>query len=138
MIEFEVEWIVDSSASYHYDPKKEYFTAYKAESLRSINIGNKSTSQIVGISNICVQTEVSYTITLKNVRHVPNLCLNLHSTSTLDKEGYEHFIGKGTWKLIKGSFVVVKGKMCCLLYKTHLKICESQLNIVKNDASPNS
>ena len=44
-------------------------------------------------------------------------------------------MGKVTWKLSKGLLVVVKGKMCCLLYKTHLKIYESQLNEVENDAS---
>ena len=100
-------------------------------------MGNKSISQIVGINNIYVQTKVSCIITLKNVRHVPDLRLNLLSTSTLDKEGYEYFMGKGIWKLTKGSLVVARGKMFCSLYKTHLKIYGNQLNVIENDASSN-
>ena len=63
----------DYSASYHCVPKKEYFTIYKIERFVSINIGNKNTSEIVEISNICVQMETSCTITLKNISHIPDL-----------------------------------------------------------------
>ncbi|GKV14824.1 hypothetical protein SLEP1_g25638 [Rubroshorea leprosula] len=57
--------------------------------------------------------------------------------SALDEEGYAHYFGNGNWKLIKGSMVVAKGRACCSLYKTHMKMCGGQLNIVEDDASPN-
>ena len=93
LIEFEVEWIVDSGA-YHCSLKREYFTTYKVRSLGSINMRNKSTSQIMGIGNVYMQIEIGCIIILKNVRHVLDLQLNLLFMSTLDKEGYEHFMGK--------------------------------------------
>ena len=49
------------------------------------------------------------TLTLKDVRHIPDLCLNPISVHMLDKDGYNHFINSGNWKLIKGSLVVVFG-----------------------------
>ena len=57
-------------------------------------------------------------MTLKDVRHVPDLCLNLMSGLILDKQGYENHFGKGKWKLTKSSLVVSKRKACYTLYKT--------------------
>ena len=69
-------------------------------------MGNKSASQITGIGDICIQTSMGRTLTLKDVRHIPNLRLNLICVHMLDKDGYNHFINSGNWKLTKGSLVV--------------------------------
>ena len=58
-------------------------------------MGNKSVSQIVGIGDICIQTSIGCTLTLKDVRHVLDLRLNLISVYMLDKDGYIHFISIG-------------------------------------------
>ena len=58
LIEFKVKWIVNSSASYHCFPKREYFTSYKVGSLGSTNMENNSISQIIGIGIVCVQTKI--------------------------------------------------------------------------------
>nr|KYP66486.1 Retrovirus-related Pol polyprotein from transposon TNT 1-94 [Cajanus cajan] len=131
------EWIIDSAASYHCVPKREYFTTYRKGDFGHVNMGNKSTSQIVGIGDIHLQTGVGCTLILKDVRHIPDIRLNLISVNVLDKEGYEHSMKGGRWKLTKGSLVVAKGKLCCTLYKTYVKVCKGQLNAVENDASPN-
>ena len=57
-------------------------------------------------------------MTLKDVRHVPDLLLNLMSGFILDKQGYENQFGKGKWKLAKSSLVVAKREACYTLYKT--------------------
>ena len=62
------------------------------------------------------------TLTLKDVRHIPNLRLNLISVHMLDKDGYSHFINSGNWKLTKGSLVGAQGRLCCSLYKTQAKV----------------
>ena len=77
------------------------------------------------------------TLTLKDVRHIPDLRLNLIYVHMLDKDGYSHFISSGNWKLTKRSLVVARGRLCCLLYKTQAKVCEEQLNVVDDDTSPN-
>ena len=68
---------MDSTTSYHYVPKREYFSTYKAGDFGTMKMGNKSVSQIVGIGDICIQTSMGHTLTLKDVRHIPDLCLNL-------------------------------------------------------------
>ncbi|GKV34500.1 hypothetical protein SLEP1_g42871 [Rubroshorea leprosula] len=82
-------------------------------------------------------TNVGCTLTLKNVRHVPDMRMNLLSAKALDEEGYAHYFRNGNWKLTKGSMVVAKGRACCSLYKTHMKMCGGQLNTVEDEASPN-
>ena len=52
---------------------------------------------------------------LKDVQHIPDLRLNLISVHMLDKDGYNHFISSGNWKLTKGSLVVALGILCCSL-----------------------
>ena len=63
------------------------------------------------------------TLTLKDVQHIQNLRLNLISMHMLDKDGYNHFINSGNWKLTKGTLVVARGRLCCSLYKTQVKVC---------------
>ena len=120
--EQDVECVVDSEASYHCIPKREYFSTYKVGDFGMVKMGNKSISHIAGIGDICTQTSMGCTLTLKDVRHIPNLLLNLISVHMLDKDGYSHFINSGNWKLTKGSLVVAQGKLCYSLYKTQAKV----------------
>ncbi|GKV32108.1 hypothetical protein SLEP1_g40737 [Rubroshorea leprosula] len=124
----DAKWIIDYGASYHCVPKREYFSTYKARDFGTITMGNQSVSHIMGVGDICVQTNVGCTLTLKNVRHVPDMRMNLLSAKALDEEGYAHYFRNGNWKLTKGSMVVAKGRACCSLYKTHMKMCGGQLN----------
>ena len=64
-----------------------------------------------------------------------HLHLNLISMHMLDKDGYNHFINSGDWKLSKGSLVVAQGKLCCSFYRTHVKVCGGQLNENDDDTS---
>ena len=69
-------------------------------------MGNKSVSQITGIGNICIQTSMGCTLTLKDVRHIPDLRLNLIFVHMLDKDRYNHLeahqgiIGGGTRQIM--------------------------------------
>ncbi|PKI33202.1 hypothetical protein CRG98_046406 [Punica granatum] len=75
-------------ASYHYTPRREFFTAYKAGDLGSVKMGNQSVVKIVGIGDIIVQISVGCTMTLKDVSHIWELRFNLMSSTVLDGEGY--------------------------------------------------
>ena len=101
-----------------------------------MKMGNKSVSQIVGIGDIYIQTSMGCTLMLKDVRHIPNLDLNLIYVHMRNKDGYNHFISSGNWKLTEGSLVVAQGRLCCSLYKTQTKVCRGQLNAVDDDTSP--
>jgi len=84
-----------------------------------------------------LQTNVSCTIVLENMRHIPNLHLNLIPKNTVDKEVY-HQLGDGILKkLTKGSLLVAIGELCGMLYMTHVKVCSGQINAIKDYASLN-
>ena len=104
----DTEWVVDTAASYHVTPHKDYFTTYKAGDFGAVKMGNSSSSGIVGIGDVQIKTSVGSTITLKDVRHVPNLRLNLVLGIVLDKQGYDNYFGKGTWKLSRGAMTVAR------------------------------
>ena len=109
---------MDSATLYYCVPKREYFLTYKAGDFGTVKMRNKSVSQITGIDDIFIQTSMGCTLTLKDVRHIPNLRLNLIFVHMLDKDRYNHFINSVNWKLTKGSLVVARGRLCCSLYKT--------------------
>ena len=83
-----------------------------------VKMRNSSYSKIVGMSDVCFKTNMRCKMTLKDVRHVPDLRLNLMLGLILDKQGYENLFGKGKWKLTKSSLVVAKRKTCYTLDKT--------------------
>ena len=78
------EWVVDSVATHNVVCTKELFTTYKVENFGTVKMGNTSYSKIVGIGDVCIKTNVGFTVMLKNVRHVPDLCFNLISTPVMD------------------------------------------------------
>ncbi|CAH9074170.1 unnamed protein product [Cuscuta europaea] len=127
----DTEWVVDTAASYHVTPHRYYFTTYKAGDFGAVKMGNSSSSGIAGIGDIQIKTSTGSTITLKDVRHVPDLRLNLLSVVCLDEQGYDNHFNRGTWKMSKGVLTIARGHVCGTLYKTHLRICMDSLNIAE-------
>ena len=108
----DTEWVVDTAASYHVTPHKEYFTTYKAGDFGVVKMGNSSFSDVVGIGDVQIKTSSGSTIILKDVRHVPDLRLNLLSVAALDKQGYDNNFSKSIWKLSRGAMTVARGHIC--------------------------
>ena len=100
-------------------------------------MGNDSYADIVGIGDIYVRANTGYTLTLKDMRHVSDIHLNLISTHVLDKEDYGNYFCDGNWRLSKGSLVFARGEICCTLYKTQVKLCKDVVNAAQEDSSPN-
>ena len=71
-----IEWVVDTAASYHAMPNKELFITYKAGDFGCVKMGNTASSNIAGIRDISIQTNVGYQLKLQDVRHVSYLHLN--------------------------------------------------------------
>ncbi|CAH9131081.1 unnamed protein product [Cuscuta epithymum] len=133
----DIEWVIDTAASFHATPHQSLFATYNSGDHGAVKMGNTSFSNIVGIGNVHIQTSVGCTLVLKDVRHVPDLRLNLISGVALDRQGYESQFKEGTWKLSKGSMIIARGHICGTLYKTHVKLCRPSLNAVQAETSPN-
>ena len=95
-------------------------------------MGSSSYSKIVGIGDVCIETNVGSIMMLKDVRHVLDLRMNVFSILAMDRVGYCNYLGNGRWKLTKGPLVVTGGHACCGLYRTHVKTCKKKFNEIKN------
>uniref|UniRef100_A0A2N9F5E5 CCHC-type domain-containing protein n=1 Tax=Fagus sylvatica TaxID=28930 RepID=A0A2N9F5E5_FAGSY len=69
-------------------------------------------------------------VVVLSVQEQKYLCFNLISTPVMDRVSYCNHLGNGRWKLTKGHMVVARGRICCGLYKTHVKACKKKLNTV--------
>ena len=98
-------------------------------------MGNTSYSKIAGIGEICLKTNVGCTLVLKDVRHVPDLRMNLISGIALDQDGYENYFANKKWRLTKGALVIAKGVSRGTLYRTNAEICQGELNAAHEENS---
>ena len=55
----------------------------------------------MGIGDVFLETSIGNKLVLKDVRHVPDIRLNLISTGKLDDEGFTNSFGESKWKLTK-------------------------------------
>ncbi|BAT87454.1 hypothetical protein VIGAN_05082100 [Vigna angularis var. angularis] len=85
-------------------------------------MGNHVTSKIVGIGEVTLTTQNGNKLVLKEVRHVPEIRLNLISVGKLDDAGMNNQFGDGKWKLSRGSMIVARGKKEGSLYCMQGKI----------------
>lgn len=133
----DIEWVIDTAASYHATPHRDLFTTYKSEDHGTVKMGNSSFSNIIGVGDVHLRTDIGCTLVLKDVRHVPDLRFNLISGVALDRQGYENQFKEGTWKLSKGSMIVARGNICGSLYKTYVKSCQPSLNAIEEETPAN-
>ena len=57
-------------------------------------MGNSDVSKIVSIGDIRLETSIGNKLVLEDVRHVPDIRLNLISTGRLDDEGFTNSFGE--------------------------------------------
>ncbi|VFQ61773.1 unnamed protein product [Cuscuta campestris] len=108
----ESSWVIDSGAAFHVTSRKDFFTSYTVGEYGVLKMGNDGRSQVVGIGVVVLETKTGMKLVLKNVRHAPDIRLNVISTSVLDDKGYVSTFGDGQCKLTKGSLIVTRGKKC--------------------------
>ena len=73
-------------------------------------MGNDGVSKVIGVGDVCLQTNMGMQLLLRGVKHAPDVCFILISVQVLDDVGYDNHFGSGKWKLTKGNLVVVKGE----------------------------
>ncbi|VFQ72060.1 unnamed protein product [Cuscuta campestris] len=130
----ESSWVIDSGAAFHATSRKDFFTSYTPGDYGVLKMGNDGRSQVVGIGVVVLETKAGMKLVLKNVRHAPDIRLNLISTSVLDDEGYMSTFGDGQCKLTKGSLIVARGKKCSGLYWTNASVSIDSVNAVESDS----
>ena len=74
------EWIMDSGASFHVTPHREWFTRYDAKRTGRVRLRNNFACDIKGIGDIKLKFQSGATYLLKDVCHFPDLTKSLIST----------------------------------------------------------
>ena len=86
--------VIDSGASFYVTSHLDYFTSYINGDYNHVRMGNEGASKIVGIGDICLETSIDCKLLLKDVKHVPDIRLNLTSTGKLDDDSYTNQFGE--------------------------------------------
>ncbi|VFQ62075.1 unnamed protein product [Cuscuta campestris] len=110
-------WILDSGASFHSSPSKE-FQNFKSGNFGKVYLADNKALVIEGKGDVSIKTPAGNQWTLKDVRYIPGLKKNLISIGQLDNKGYAAEFGKGSWKIVKGAMVVARGTKFGTLYTT--------------------
>jgi len=131
----EMTWVIDSGATIHATPRRELFSSYTPGDFGRVKMGNANFSTVVGKGDVCLETMNGMKLLLRDVRHVPDMRLNLISVDKLDEEGYCNTFHNGQWKLTKGSLVVARGTKQSKLYVTQASISQQVINVAENDSN---
>lgn len=103
------DWILDTGASYHMCLHRDWFSTYEPLAGGSVTMGNDAVSLTVGIGSVRIRCHDGTVRTLTDVRHVPDLRMNLISLGTLASIGCKYSGEGNTLKITKGSLVVMRG-----------------------------
>jgi hypothetical protein len=128
-------WVVDTAASFHITPHRDFFSSYTSGNFGWVRMGNEAKCEIVGMGDIQLETSIGCKLLLKDVRYVPEMRFSLISIGKLDDEGYHNYLGGGQWKLCKGSLILARGKKINTLYKTEARLVKGDVNVVENETS---
>ncbi|KAH9684519.1 Integrase catalytic domain-containing protein [Citrus sinensis] len=103
------EWILDTGATYHLCPIKEWFTDFRNLESGVVVMGNDQPCRTIGIGTIRLKIFDGMVRELKEVRFVPTLKKNLISMGALEAKGYKVTIEDGTMKFTHGAMVILQG-----------------------------
>jgi hypothetical protein len=93
-------WLIDSGASYHMTPHREWFSEYEKYDGGDVFLGYDSTTKIMGRGRVKLLLKDGRIRTLPGVLHIPKLARSLISVSKLDDAGVDTVFGKGTCKMV--------------------------------------
>ena len=109
-------WLLDSGASFHVTPHREWFTRYEAKPLGTVRLGDSHQCDVIGIGDVMIQFSDGSQFTVQNVRHVPELTRSLMSVGQLDDIGFKVIFASQSFRITKGNMVIAKGNKVGSLY----------------------
>ncbi|KAJ9552680.1 hypothetical protein OSB04_016725 [Centaurea solstitialis] len=127
-------WVVDTGATCHVSSQRDFYSSYTPGNFGNVKMGNHGLSKIVGIGDVCLKFDTRMELVLRDVKHVPDMRLNVLSAGLLDDEGYNNNFGNERWKLTRGSLIVARGKQNRVSFKSHSPSRkENVLDLVHSD-----
>eukprot|EP00253_Pinus_taeda_P011461 PITA_11461 len=102
-------WLIDSSASFHFTPHREWFCEYEKYDSGDFFLGDDRKDKIVGRGKVKLNLQGGRIRTLPSVLHIPALARNLISVSKLDDAGVKIVLEKDTYNMVQGALVLMRG-----------------------------
>jgi hypothetical protein len=93
-------WLIDSVASYHMTPHREWLYEYEKYDGGDVFLRDDSTKKIMGRGRVKLLLKYGRIRTLPGVLHIPKLARSLISVSKLDDAGVNTVFGKNTCKMV--------------------------------------
>ncbi|KAH9696084.1 hypothetical protein KPL71_023037 [Citrus sinensis] len=103
------EWILNTGATYHLCPIKEWFTDFRNLESSAVVMGNDQPCCTMGIGTIRLKIFDGMVRELKEVRFVPALKKNLISVGALEAKGYKVTIKNSIMKFTHRAMVILQG-----------------------------
>ena len=73
-------------------------------------MGNVGEVKVFGVGTVCLKTYTGSTLVLQNVKHAPDIPLNLIFVGQLDDDGYHNDLCNGQRKITKCSLILDRGR----------------------------
>ena len=80
------------------------------------------------IGTVCLKINTNSMLFLQNVKHAPDIPLNLIFVGQLDDDGYYNDLCNGQWELTKGLLILARGRKHSNLYVTQGSILGDSIN----------
>eukprot|EP00253_Pinus_taeda_P024486 PITA_24486 len=94
-------WLIDSCASFHFTPHREWFCDYEKYDGGDVFLGDDRKARIIGRRKVKLKLQGGRVRTLPGVLHIPALAKNLISVSKLDDAGVKTVFKKDTCKMVR-------------------------------------
>jgi hypothetical protein len=93
-------WLVDSSASFHMNPHRDWFCEYERYDGGTVFLGDDSTTRIIGREKVKLRLIDGRIRTLPHVLHIPVLFKNLISVTKMDDAEVKTIFEKETCRMV--------------------------------------
>jgi hypothetical protein len=110
-------WLVDSHASFHMTPHREWFCEYEGYDGGNVFLGDDLTTRIIGWGKLKLRLIDGRIRTLLGVLHILGLARNSISIRKMDDVGEKTIFKKETCRMVQGEMVLLKGVWFGTLYK---------------------
>jgi hypothetical protein len=122
-------WLIESGASYHMTPHREWFFEYEKYDGGDVFLGDDSIEKILGRGRVKLLLNNGRIRTLLGVLHIPKLAKSLISIRKLGDARVKIVFEKNTCNMVRGAMVLMRGVRCATLYKllgrTYTNECNS-------------
>ena len=102
-------WLVESGASFHMTPHREWFYEYERYNGGNVFLGDESITKIIGQGKFKLRLIDGRIRILISVMHIPRLARNFIYVIKMDDVGVKTIFEKETYRMVRGEMVFLKG-----------------------------